>query len=162
MNVLIEQWDKRKTEVKEQNKKLLGKLLKSNQKKLNQKAEEIHDSVFKEVDCLDCANCCKSIPPIINETDIRRISKYLGLKTSVFMSENITVDEDGDMVFNQSPCKFLATDNKCAIYEVRPKACRQYPHTNNFEFSKNIRLHLPNSEYCPAVFHILEKLKEIY
>lgn len=161
MSELIEEWKKRKNGVRDQHRKLLTKLSKSNKNTLNELADKIHDSVFEKISCLDCANCCKSIPPLINETDIRRISKFLGQKTSQFMSENITVDEDGDMVFNQSPCRFLAADNKCEIYEVRPRACRQYPHTNNFEFSKHMKIHLPNAEYCPAVFHILERLKNI-
>ena len=98
MSNLIEEWKKRRGETADQHKKLLTSLSKTNKKILNQLAEDLHDSVFEKVDCLSCANCCKSIPPLINETDIRRISKFLGMQLSQFTAENVTVDEDGDIV----------------------------------------------------------------
>jgi uncharacterized protein len=158
MQSKIEQWKLKKSKVYENHKKLINKLKKVNDKKLNQLADEIHEQIFEQIDCLECANCCKSIPPIINETDIRRIAKYLGQKVTDFKDKYVKYDDDMDMVMNCSPCHFLQTDNKCDIYEYRPKACREYPHTGNFEFSKNLRLHAINSKYCPAVFHILEEI----
>ena len=155
----IEEWLERKDEVKAENKKLLKKLSKLKNKKLNEATEGLHDKVFKEIDCLDCANCCKSIPPIINETDSRRIAKYLGMKVTEFKDKYVTLDEDMDMVMNQSPCPFLQADNKCLIYEYRPKSCREYPYTEDYEFTKQLKLHAINVHYCPAVFHILEELK---
>ncbi len=157
----IEEWRKRKNEVKAQNKKLITKLSKLNDKKLKALTIDLHEKVFKKVDCLDCANCCKSIPPIINETDARRIAKHLGLKITEFKDKYVKPDEDMDMVMNQSPCPFLQEDdnNKCQIYEYRPKACREYPHTEEYEFSEHLKLHAVNARYCPAVFHMLENLK---
>jgi len=155
----IEEWRRRKTEVKAQNKRLINRLSKLNDKKLNPITIGLHEKAFEKVDCLVCANCCKSIPPIINETDARRIAKHLGMKVTAFKDKYIKVDEDMDMVMNQSPCPFLQDDNKCLIYEYRPKACREYPHTEDYEFTKNLKLHAVNVRYCPAVFHILEDLK---
>jgi uncharacterized protein len=166
MNEYIDIWRKMRdlgllqNAILSQNKKALQSMLRLNEKKLNQKAEEVHDLVFSKVDCLKCANCCISIPPILNETDANRISRHLRIKNSVFKDKYTRIDEDGDLVINQSPCPFLGTDNYCSIYEVRPKSCREYPHTNNFEFRKNIRLHAINSIYCPGVYHILEELKK--
>jgi uncharacterized protein len=158
MSLKIDQWKIKKAIIVNSHKKLVKKLIKINGKKLNQLADIIHENVFDQIDCLDCANCCKSIPPIINETDIRRISKYLGLKVTDFKEQYAKYDEDMDMVMNALPCPFLQNDNKCEIYEYRPKACREYPHTGDFEFVKNLKLHAINSEYCPAVFHILEEI----
>ncbi len=155
----IEEWLERKDEVKAENKKLIKKLSKLKNKKLNEATEGLHDKIFEKIDCLDCANCCKSIPPIINETDSRRIAKYLGMKVTEFKDKYVTFDEDMDMVMNQSPCPFLEADNKCLIYEYRPKACREYPHTEDYEFTNHLKLHAINVHYCPAVFHILEELK---
>lgn len=157
----IDEWRRRKTEVKVQNKKLVKRLSKLNDKKLFSLTGRMHEVVFEIVDCLDCANCCKSIPPIINETDARRIAKHLGMKVTVFKEQYVKVDEDLDMVMNQSPCPFLDEDdnNKCLIYEYRPKACREYPHTEEYDFCKNLKLHAINSKYCPGVFQILENLK---
>ncbi|HHB52620.1 MAG TPA: YkgJ family cysteine cluster protein, partial [Saprospiraceae bacterium] len=60
-------------------------------------------------------------------------------------------------VFSQTPCVFLEDNNYCSIYEIRPKACREYPHTD----SKKISLGLmkKNISVCPAVFEIVEELK---
>jgi len=158
MQSKIDEWKLKKAGMADIHKKLINRLKKGSDSRLNQLANEIHENVFKQINCLDCANCCKSIPPMINETDIRRIAKHLGMKTGDFKERYVTIDEDKDLVMNSSPCPFLQTDNKCEIYEYRPKACREYPHTSDFEFAKNLRLHQINSIYCPAVFHILEEI----
>ena len=158
----IQDWKNQKKDNYQTNKKFLLKLKKQkNTKKLNQLADKTHDEVFKKVDCLDCANCCTSIPPIVNKTDTNRIAKHLGMKVADFQKEYLVQDEDGDTVMNISPCRFLEADHACSIYEVRPKACRAYPHTDQMEFSKNINLHIQNLNYCPAVFHIVEQLRGI-
>ena len=91
---------------------------------------------------------------------MRRIANQLSMKVTTFKDHYIKVDEDMDMVMNQSPCPFLQSDNKCEIYEVRPKACREYPHTEEFDFINNLKLHAVNAVYCPAVFDMLEELKK--
>ena len=136
----------------------MGKLSRIDAKKVDARAKEVHQNVFSEVDCLQCANCCTRIPPMINESDVRRISKSLGMNSGAFKVKYVVFDDDGDMVINASPCPFLGEGNKCEIYDIRPKACRQYPHTDNYEFSKHLDLHLVNVNYCPAVFHILERM----
>src|SRR5512147_151758 len=141
----IENWKSKKNEISKSFQKIAIKLSRQNSKKLDIKANEMHELVFRDIDCLKCANCCKSIPPIVNETDIKRISKYLGIKANDFKQSYLKYDEDMDLVINHSPCPFLESDNKCRIYDYRPKACREYPHTNDFEFSKNIKLHAINS-----------------
>ena len=158
--MLIDEWKKRRDEVNAWNKKLIARLSKINDKKLNKLTFGLHDMVFEKVDCLDCANCCKSIPPIINDTDARRLAKSLGMKVTDFLNKYVTIDEDMDMVMNQSSCPFLSGDNNCQVYESRPKACREYPHTEDYDFVKNLKLHATNASYCPAVFQILEELKK--
>ncbi|MDP3444044.1 MAG: YkgJ family cysteine cluster protein [Ignavibacteria bacterium] len=157
---MIEAWLLQRETIAAENKKFLFRLLKQNPKAVNTMADELHVEVFKHIDCLDCANCCKSIPPIVNATDSKRIASHLKLKVSDFHKKYLFQDEDGDIVINQTPCPFLGSDNKCSIYEVRPKSCREYPHTDKREFIKNIKLHTPNTFYCPAVFHIIEGLKQ--
>ena len=92
-----------------------------------------HKAVFKELDCLECANCCKTTSPIFLQEDIGRISSYLKIKVGHFISKYLEMDEDGDFVLQKAPCVFLAEDNKCKVYDVRPKACSEYPHTNRNE-----------------------------
>ena len=156
----IEEWKKRRKKARRENVKYVKSLSKKNKRKgLNEIANKMHEEVFKTIDCLDYANCCSSIPPIVTATDSKRIAKYMGMKLADFREQYIIEDEDGDMVMNQTPCPFLEKNNYCEIYEVRPKACRQYPHTDNSDFVQNLHLHAQNAQYCPAVFHILEKMK---
>ena len=82
---------------------------------------------FAEIDCTACANCCKTLGPDFKEADITRIAKYFKMKLPAFEAEFLQVDEDGDKVFKSMPCPFLGGDNLCSIYDVRPKACREFP-----------------------------------
>lgn len=121
-------------------------------------AENAHETVFAATNCLDCANCCKTHPPLLEGPDIKRIAKHLHLSEASFMSNYLLLDEDGDWVFHTVPCPFLESDNKCRIYDHRPKACREYPHTNRKKLYQISDLTLTNAEICPAVAPILDKL----
>lgn len=159
MEDLIQSWKNKKDGAQKSLKKFTKKLRQHKGKRLDQFAAMTHTNVFEKIDCLDCAGCCAGLPPIINKTDAQRISKKLGLSVANFEKDYLRVDEDRDTVLQQTPCPFLLEDNKCSIYEFRPKACREYPHTD-VNFSKNLSYHAKNSLYCPATFHILEALKK--
>ncbi len=156
---MIKDWKNRRTAVLKKKSKWLPKLKQHRGKRLDRWVDELDTAVFKEIDCLDCANCCTSIPPMVSTQDAERLAKHLKLSSSDFFDQYLIQDEDGDIVINQSPCPFLQSDNKCSVYDHRPKACRQYPHTGTNDFSKNLNLHFQNSVYCPAVFHILERME---
>lgn len=121
---------------------------------------EVHDTVFSGISCLDCANCCKTHAPIILQKDLERISKHLQIKQNEFVSKYLLLDEDGDWIFYTVPCPFLLSDNKCSIYEVRPKACSEYPHTNRKKIYQIAELTLLNAEICPAVIPILDSISK--
>lgn len=159
-NHLVEDWKRKKDKSTDETMEIIKRLKRRQGKQLDVLADKVHDEVFRKIDCLDCAGCCKGIPPIVTKADVTRISKDFGMKPSEFESKYLIVDEDGDTVMNSSPCPFLLADNKCMIYDIRPRACRQYPHTNYLDFSKNMRLHAPNAGICPAVFHILREIDQ--
>jgi len=117
-----------------------------------------HKQVFKKMDCLTCANCCKTTSPIFRDADVRRISKHLKMKEAQFISNFLKIDEDQDYVLKSSPCHFLGEDNYCNIYEVRPLACREYPHTDRKNMAQILDLTLQNTKICPAVSRIVQKL----
>ena len=128
-------------------------------KNLDMLTHDLHNEVFGRLDCLDCANCCKSISPMITDKDIQRISSGLKMKPSEFTEKYLDLDEEQDYVFKNSPCPFLMSDNYCSIYEIRPKACREYPHTDRKRFVQILDLTLKNTATCPAVFEVVEGLK---
>ena len=137
-----------------------ARLKKKKPKNLDNIVHRLHDEVFQEINCLDCANCCKSISPTLYEKDIERLARHLKIKPSQLVDEYLQIDEENDYVFRNQPCPFLLPDNYCIVYESRPKACREYPHTNRKRFYQILDLTLKNTEVCPAAFILVEKLKE--
>lgn len=144
------------------NKSISKKLKKKVPKDLDYITTSYHHEVFEIIDCLDCANCCKSISPIITDTDIQRIAKFLKIKPGEFVKQYLELDKDGDYVYNIQPCPFLGEDNYCSIYNSRPKACADYPHTNRKRFYQVLDLSIKNTLVCPAVTEVFEKLRENY
>jgi len=144
------------------NKKLREKLKKTKPKDLDAHFHEQHEEVFAAIDCLDCANCCKTTSPIFIQTDIDRLSKTFRMKSSVFIDEYLFRDSDGDYVLKSAPCPFLGADNKCLVYEDRPKACREYPHTDRKNMLGILDLSLKNTMVCPAVLKIFYEIGKQY
>lgn len=137
-------------------KDLFNKLREQPVEELDLFVRKTHNEVFAKTDCLACGNCCKSAPPIVTQKDIKRIAKFLGTTPKQVLRNHVIHDFNGEMSFDSVPCGFLGEDNKCSIYEARPFACRDYPHTNSGGFMKRKRLHLENVEICPAVEEIFE------
>lgn len=121
---------------------------------------QLHEEAFKKINCLECAACCKNYSPRFKTPDVKRISKHLGMKESVFIETYLRVDEDGDFVARSLPCPFLSSDNACGIYEVRPSDCARFPYTNEDVIIKRQSLTLKNSTFCPITFYVLDKLTE--
>lgn len=130
-------------------------------RKVGEAFQKLHEEVFAEVNCLDCGNCCKSLGPKLNSADIRRISSVLRIKATEFEAKYLRLDEDDDFVFSVMPCVFLNNDNTCRIYEDRPRACREYPHTDQRKMHQVLNITLKNIPVCPAVSEIVERLKKV-
>ena len=143
-----------------ENKKYFDKLKKKIPKNLDYIMQELHNSEFKKTDCLQCANCCKTTGPLFTSADIERISKHLRQKPQQFIDQYLRIDEDKDYVLQSVPCAFLNNDNMCFIYDVRPKACREFPHTDRKKFQQIADLTLQNVAICPAAFNIVEEMKK--
>ena len=142
-------------------KKYFARLKKKTPKRLDLLMQDLHENEFAKADCLACANCCKTSSPIFTEKDVSRIAKYFRMKEVNFISQYLQRDEDDFMVLQQAPCSFLdENDNTCTIYDVRPKACAEYPHTNRKKFIQITNLTLKNVEICPVAFNIVEELKK--
>ncbi len=135
---------------------------KSRMRELDDTIHALHEEAFDEIDCLECANCCRSLGPRVTDRDIERIASALRIKPQEVISRHLRIDEDNDYVFQSMPCPFLCADNYCSIYENRPKACREYPHTDRKKFYQIHALTVRNASTCPAVFQILEELKKAF
>ncbi|MFN0031417.1 MAG: YkgJ family cysteine cluster protein [Flavobacteriales bacterium] len=142
---------------KKENKKFLQTI--QRHKDLDKLFHNAHDEVFAKTDCLTCANCCKTTSPIFRDVDIERIAKHMRIKPSALTTALLHIDDENDWVLNQSPCTFLQDDNLCSIYEVRPLACREYPHTHRKNMAQITDLTWRNTTVCPAVAEMVERIK---
>ena len=160
MDEFLEELPQRAREKQAENKKFFAKLKKKPPKDLDYMMQELHDDEFQRTDCLTCANCCKTTGPLFTNADIERIAKHFRMKPSQFIDRYLRIDEENDHVLQEVPCTFLGADNYCSIYEVRPKACREFPHTDRKKFQQISNLTLKNVAICPAAFNIVEAMKK--
>ena len=142
------------------NKSFFKSLKKNQLRELDNTIHYLHEEVFEEIDCLECANCCRSLGPRITDRDIERMAGSLRIKPQEVGSTYLRIDEDKDYVFKSMPCPFLMSDNYCSIYADRPKACREYPHTDRKKFFQIHSLTIKNCETCPAVLEMLNRLRK--
>jgi uncharacterized protein len=154
---LLKNWEKKSSERQKLYKQFLARVDKN---KAIRELPAIHEEAFTQVDCLTCANCCKNYSPRFKTPDIKRISKSLSLKESVFIEKFLKIDDEGDYVLQSKPCPFLGSDNHCSIYEDRPSDCRRFPYTDEDVFVKRQQLTLKNTSFCPAAYFVIEKLME--
>lgn len=156
--MIPDNWQKEAEEHQKQYKRLLEK---GNKNKILRALPDLHDEAFEKIDCLQCANCCKSYSPRFKNPDIKRIAKVLRMKEGEMVDKYLTLDKENDYVLKQTPCPFLAADNTCDIYEDRPSDCRRYPYTDEDVMIKRIPLTLKNSTSCPITHHVLQRLLEL-
>ena len=159
LNIQIELLPELAKDKHNENKTFFAKLKKKPPKHLDYLMQELHENEFNRTDCLECANCCKTTGPLFTDRDIDRIAKFLKMKPQQFVKTYLKIDEDKDYVLQSVPCAFLGSDNYCSIYEVRPKACSEFPHTKRRKFQQISNLTLKNVAICPAAYNIVEEMK---
>jgi len=140
--------------------KFLTKIEKDPPKGLKGLTLKLEQDVWKEVDCLSCANCCKTMTPTFNRADLKRISAHFGQTVEEFKKKWLHKErkKDGDWINIKQPCQFLnLKDNKCSIYEIRPADCAGFPHLPK-KMKDYVHVHKQNIEYCPAAYKLVEKM----
>jgi uncharacterized protein len=155
--ISLENWEKTAADHEKKYKQFLQK---PDKKSLLKVLPDLHDEAFEKIDCLDCAACCKNYSPRFKGPDIKRISKHVGMRETEFIDKYLVMDNDGDYVANTKPCPFLGSDNFCSIYDKRPSDCERFPYTDEDVFFKRPTITLKNVTFCPAVFHVFERLIE--
>lgn len=128
-------------------------------KRLDALVRKLFESVAAEIDCTQCANCCRVLGISVVQEDIERLAGRVGMDTPAFEEKYIIVEESGEKMIAESPCPFV-DGNLCSVYEDRPCDCRDYPHIWKEDFRSRMMSVLNNAEVCPIVFNVLEQLKE--
>lgn len=145
-----------------ENKKFFDRLKRLKPSNLDTVTNELHQKAFEHIDCLDCANCCRTTGPLLKNKDIENLSARFKIRPSHFTQQYVRTDEDGDYVFKSMPCPFLENDNYCNVYADRPGACRDYPHTQQRNVLQKLSITYKNTLICPAVAEVVEGLKREY
>lgn len=124
--------------------------------------QSLDQEVWEEVDCLSCANCCKTMTPTFTNKDIKRIATYLKMTPAAFRKKWLTYQKsDKDWVNIKRPCQFLdLKTNMCTIYSVRPADCAGFPHFKKKQPELYMHVHQQNIAYCPATFLMVKRMRE--
>jgi uncharacterized protein len=147
------------------NKKRLRTFITKMEKKPSESVQlvvlEANELSWAKTDCLDCANCCKSMSPTYTRKDIGRISEYLGMTKKSFTDKWLYKDRTGDWINKKQPCQFLdLKTNMCNIYDVRPKDCAGFPYHGSKKVKDYGHVFKQNVEFCPATYRLVEIMQE--
>lgn len=144
-------------------KRFLTRLEKKPPRGLDKITLALEPEIWKEVDCLTCANCCKKMTPTYTKADIKRISTHFNQTPQEFTDKWLIYEKkDKDWQNKKQPCQFLnLADNKCSIYEIRPLDCSGFPHLPRKKMVDYMHVHKQNIEYCPATYRLVERLEAL-
>ena len=154
----IEEFNNRAKTNKGKLRRFLSRVEKKAPRNIEKITASIELDVWKETDCLACANCCKTMTPTFTNADIKRISAYFKQTPDEFKKQWLKKDRTGDFINRNLPCQFLnLEDNKCSIYAIRPADCSGFPHLPK-RMKDYVHVHKQNVEYCPATYRLVEKM----
>src|SRR5208282_3696675 len=66
------------------------------------------EEIEAEIDCTQCANCCRVTEVGITEKDIEKLAKFVGMSDREFIEENTSLDRSGARILkrNEAGCVF--------------------------------------------------------
>ncbi len=126
-------------------------------KVVDEKVHALNTRVSAQIDCLQCANCCKKLEPGLEMHEIEVLANIKQQPVEVFKQNYVAFDGEAQYL-QTKPCMFL-NGCACTIYEQRPQACSGYPHLDQPDM-KYRRSFWENYAICPIVFNVLEELKK--
>ncbi len=128
--------------------------------KIDAIVNRLYRKISSQIDCRNCANCCRELQPELENQDITNLAEGLGIATAQLKEQYLAIDKDsGEYTFNKKPCPFLRS-NLCSCYPFRPEACSSYPHLHKPDFISRLINVIGNYSVCPIVFNTYELLKD--
>lgn len=159
-NDLIKAWQDDNTKTNESASGIIDRFAEKYPKEIQDDISiKINEEVTSSINCLDCANCCKTTVTTFTQEDINKASKHLGESKKEFIRKYLINDMD-EYTTITTPCPFLLDDNKCKIYEVRPHACSSFPHTHKKKFVALGNVHKANYALCPITYNVIKRIEE--
>jgi uncharacterized protein len=121
------------------------------------------EEIEAQIDCTQCANCCRVSETAISERDIEKLVKFVGVTRDEFLRDYSMRSGDGVLILkrDENGCVFLKS-NLCSVYEGRPQNCSNFPHLVRGEGSIASRMwqFVDRTNYCPIVYNWMEKVKD--
>ncbi len=129
---------------------------------VERRLKKIAAEVAAQIDCTQCANCCRVATAKVTERDVERLAKFLGMRVGELLRDCTEQSEEEGRVLKRGEggCVFLE-GNLCTVYEGRPDSCRDFPHLEHGPGSFLSRMWaMPERAcYCPIVYNALEEFK---
>jgi len=128
-------------------------------RRLRRLAEEIES----QIDCTQCANCCRVAEAGVKDRDIEKLAKFIGVSREEFLRDYTGRNESNELILKrtESGCVFLK-DNLCSVYEARPRSCANFPNLVRGDGSIASRMWqmVDRAAYCPIVYNWMETVKQ--
>jgi Fe-S-cluster containining protein len=123
----------------------------------------IAEEIEEQIDCTECANCCKLATVTVGERDVERLARYLRIAPAKFLADYAVMSPDEGRILRRTEtgCVFL-DGNLCSVYDSRPDTCQRFPHLVRGQGSLASRMwqFIDRAVYCPIVFNSLEAFKD--
>ena len=125
----------------------------------------IAEEIEEQIDCTQCANCCKTATVTVGERDVDRLARHLRTTPAKFVADYTVMSQDEGRILRrtaESGCVFL-DGNLCTVYDARPDTCQRFPHLVRGQGSLASRMwqFIDRAVYCPIVFNSLEAFKDV-
>jgi uncharacterized protein len=124
----------------------------------------IGQGIEEQIDCLQCANCCRVATAVVTERDIDRLARSVGTTPARFIADYTQESQQEGRILRrtrESGCVFLS-GNECTVYDARPDSCQKFPHVVRGQGSIASRMwqFIDRASYCPIVYNSLEAFKK--
>ncbi len=124
---------------------------------------KIAQEVEEQIDCTQCANCCRVATTRLAERDVEKLARFLRIKREQFLANYTVESEEEGLILKrtESGCVFLS-GNECTVYEARPGTCEDFPHVvrGNGSLESRMWQFVDRATYCPIVYNTLEAFKD--
>ena len=124
----------------------------------------IAEGIEDQIDCTECANCCRVATVKLSPRDVERLVRHLRVSRERFLAEYAMESQEEGIILRRdeaSGCVFLS-GNECTIYDERPDICQRFPHMVRGQGSIASRMWemIDRACYCPIVYNSLEAFKD--
>src|SRR5512142_3043149 len=89
----------------------------------------IAEDIEAQIDCTQCANCCKVATVRLSARDVERLARHLRVTPNRLLADYTAESAEEGVILrrNDAGCVFLS-GNDCTVYSARPVICQRFPH----------------------------------